>query len=337
MKKTHIWGLALFLILMVLGMSMLTGCAQNKEPQKVRLTEVIHSVFYAPMYVALNQGFFKEEGLDIDFSTAWGGDKAAAAVLSNNADIALIGPETTIYVYTQGASNKLITFAQLTAMDGSFFVARQSMPSFTWQDVKGREVIGGRKGGIPQMVLESVMKQHRVHPFDDTKMIQTIQYDSTTTAFKAGVGDFVQIYEPGASILEKEGAGYVVASLGKDGGNMPFTNFLATEKYIKENPQTVQKFTNAIRKAQLWVYTHSAEEITDCITPFFKGVERDIMLRNISRYKDQQTWATTPVISANEFDHLQDIMILAGELKQKVPFEKVVTTTFAQKAVEQIK
>jgi NitT/TauT family transport system substrate-binding protein len=337
MKTSHKRLLSVILILMFVAVSCLAGCTGAKEPQKVRLTEVIHSVFYAPMYVALTKGFFKEEGLEIDFSTAWGGDKAAAALLSNNADIALIGPETTIYVYTQGASNRLINFAQLSAMDGSFLVARKPMPNFNWQDTKGHNVIGGRKGGAPQMVLESVMKKNGVHPFNDTNMIQTVQYDTTTAAFKAGVGDFVQIYEPGASMLEKEGSGYVVASLGKDGGKMPFTNFIASEKYIKEHPQTIQKFTNAVHKAQIWIYSHSVEEITDNVAPFFPGVDRDILVRTLTRYKEQETWAKSPVISTVELDRLQDTMVLSGELKQKVPFEKVVDVTFAQKALEAVK
>lgn len=336
MRRIYTPCLAILLVIVFLSPMFMMGCSVSTETQKVRLTEVIHSVFYTPMYVALNKGFFKDEGLDIDFSTAWGGDKAAAAVISNNADVALIGPETTIYVFTQGASNKLISFAQLTAMDGSFFVARKPMQNFSWQDVKGLEVIGGRKGGIPQMVLESVLKKNGIHPLHDTRMIQTVQYDTTTAAFKAGVGDFVQIYEPGASILEKEDSGFVVASLGKEGGKMPFTNFLTTEKFLKERPHTIQKFTNAICKAQIWVYSHSPAEIADCIGPSFTGVDREILIRTIARYKEQETWAKTPVMSADEFNHLQDIMILAGELKQKVPFEKVVNTRFAQIAVEQV-
>lgn len=323
------------LALLLLYALLAIGCTASSETQTVRLTEVIRSVFYAPMYVAINKGFFRDEGLDVELNTAWGGDKAAAAVISHNADIALIGPETTIYVYTQGASNKLVSFAQLTAMDGSFFVGRYPQQNFVWQDVKELEVIGGRKGGLPQMVLEAVFKKNGIHPNKDIHMTQTIQYDMTTAAYKAGVGDFVQIYEPGASILEKDGSGFIVASLGKAAGNMPFTNFLTTEKFLRQEPQTIQKFTNAIYKAQVWTYAHSPEEIAECISSFFSGVDREILICAISRYQEQETWAKTPLVSAEEFDHLQDIMVLAAELKEKVPFEKVVNTSFAHMSLSQ--
>lgn len=340
MRKRYWTRLGLVLLAAVLALTS-AGCVNKGQPPpekvKVRLLEVVHSVFYAPQYVALHKGFFAREGLEIELSTAWGGDKAMTALVSGNADIGLIGPETTIYVYQQGSPNKIYSFAQLTKLDGSFLMARKPMPDFQWTDLKGKTVIGGRKGGVPQMVNEYILKQNKLIPQKDLTIIQNIQFTATAGAFKSGTGDFIQLFEPTASLLEKEGVGYIVASFGTAGGEVPFTTFMATEKYIQDNPDTIQKFTNAVYRAQLWVAGHTPEEITEAIAPSFPDLDRQVLLTAVKRYKGQDMWMTVPMPKPQAFDHLQEIMQTAGELKEKVPVEQLVVAQFAQKAVETVK
>ncbi|MDA8211517.1 MAG: ABC transporter substrate-binding protein [Clostridia bacterium] len=340
MGKSY-WARLSFVFLTAVLALTFAGCTGRGQPPpekvKVRLSEVVHSVFYAPQYVALHKGFFAQEGLEIELSTVWGGDKAMTALVSGNADIGLTGPETTIYVRQQGSPNKVYSFAQLTKRDGSFLLARKPMPEFKWTDLKGKTVIGGRKGGVPQMVNEYILKQNKLLPQRDLTIIQNIQFTATAGAFKSGTGDFIQLFEPTASLLEKEGAGYIVASFGTAGGEVPFTGFMATEKYIQDNPGSVQKFTNAIYRAQLWVAGHTPEEITEAIAPSFPDLDRQVLLTAVKRYKAQDTWMTDPMPKTQAFEHLQEIMKTAGELKEKVPVEQLVVRQFAQKAIETVK
>ncbi|QNO13662.1 ABC transporter substrate-binding protein [Alkalicella caledoniensis] len=327
------------LIVLVVSLA-LVGCVGNKGDNgalpKVRVSEVIHSVFYAPQYVALHLGFFEEEGLDVELAISWGADRGAAALLSNSADIALFGPEAAVYIAREQSETKLIAFAQLTKRDGSFLVAREEMPNFSWDDVRGKTVIGGRAGGVPQMVHEYVLNEHAINPRVDLEMIQNIDLAATAAAFSNGVGDFVQLFEPGASSIEKSGAGHVVASFGEAGGEIPYTVYHATEQYLKNNPEIIQKFTNAIYKAQLWVQNHSAQEVAEVIKPSFEEDDFDLIVKAVERYKAQDTFSQDPILRPEALDRLQDVIILAGELDQKVPYESVVNTDFAKKAMENI-
>lgn len=302
--------------------------------QVVKLTEVVHSIFYAPQYVALEKNYFEEEGLKIELSTAWGGDKAAASLMSNNTDIALIGPEPTIYIYKQGGKDYIVNFAQLTNTAGSFLLAREPMPDFKWQDVKGKTIIGNRPGGAPQMVLQYSLENRNIIPGKDVEVITNLDFTANAGAFVSGMGDFVQLFEPAASKLEAENQGYVVGSFGNAGGNIPYTVYMAKASYIKNNPIIIQSFTNAIYKAQIWVEKHSAKEIANSIQEYFPDTERDILVKVIGRYKEQDTWDKNPIIEREVFEHYQDIMILAGELENYVEYNIIVNTDYAKNAIE---
>jgi NitT/TauT family transport system substrate-binding protein len=316
------------------------GCGGRTEGAlpEVRLSEVVRSVFYAPQYVALKEGFFAAEGLDItELTTAWGADKGAADLLAGTADIALFGPEAGIYVAAQGAENHFIAFAQLTATDGSFFLSREPQPDFTWDDVRGKTIIGGRAGGVPQMIMEYVLRENGIDPHGDLDMVQNIQFNATAGAFQGGMGDFIQLFEPTASAFERTGTAHIVASFGIEGGQLPYTVYHATKEYAAANPEVLQKFTNAVYRGQLWVENHSAEEVTDVILEYFPDTEREEIVKSVERYKAQGSWAPNPVMSKESLDRLQTIMIEAGELAEPIPYETIVTTEFAEETLRRVK
>ena len=328
--------ISIFLVLTLFMTLGLTGCKKD-ELKKVRLIEVTHSLFYTPQYVAITQGFFEEEGLKVELTDGKGADKCMAALLSGEADIAFMGPEASVYVYNQGRGDYAINFAQLTQRDGSFLVAREPDPDFTFDKLKGKEVLGGRKGGMPFMTLEYVVKKHGLTPGEDVNLRTDIQFDVLAGAFVGGEGDYVSLFEPVAATLEKEGKGYVVASIGKEGGYIPYTCYSTTKSIIEEDPELVQKFTNAIYKGMLWVQNHSSEEIAEAVKPQFPDTDDEVLIALIDRYREQDSWKPDLIITEEGLNHMMDIMELAGELEQRADYEKIVTTKFAEKAMESIK
>lgn len=324
-------------LIVVLAAGVMSGCRNEEELVTVRLNEVVHSIFYAPQYVALNKGFFEEEGLKIELSTGQGADKTMTALLSGQADIGFMGPEATIYVYNQGKEDYSVIFAQLTQRDGSFLVGRKPEPDFKWEKLKGKTIIGGRPGGVPEMTLEYILKQHGLEPFKDVDIITNLQFTATAGAFKGGTGDYVALFEPTASMLEAEGGGHIVASIGKAGGPIAYTAYSALKSYIEKHPDIIQKFTNAIYKGQLWVDQHTPEEIAKEVQPFFPDADLELLTTVIKRYKDQDTWCKNPIVIPETLDRLQDIMQEAGELDKRAPYDKIVTTEFAEEAVKNIK
>ncbi|ADM70446.1 hypothetical protein GMA19_02644 [Paenibacillus polymyxa E681] len=317
------------------GLLLLSGCTPKGGEQtiEIRLGEVARTVFYAPQYVALSQGMFAQEGLDVQLATIPGGDKAMTALLSNQADIALIGAETSIYVYQQGAEDPIINFAQLTQKDGTFLFARQTQDSFDWEKLKEQIFLGQRKGGMPQMSLEFTLRKHGIDPHKDLKLIQNIDFANVASAFGSGTGDYVQLFEPQASIFEKEGRGRVVASIGVESGELPYTVYMAKQSYLNTNSEAAQKFTNAVYRAQQWIATHSPEQIAEAITPYFKDTDLAVLTSSIKRYKEQSTYALNPMIEEKEWKNLQDVMTSAGELKSPVALDKLVNPSFAQQAI----
>ncbi|HHW38362.1 MAG TPA: ABC transporter substrate-binding protein [Bacillales bacterium] len=311
----------------------LTACSQQDTPQKVRLAEVTRSIFYAPEYVALEKGLFAEEGLDVEMTTTWGGDKTMTALLTGGADVALVGSETSIYVEAQGATDPVINFAQLTQTDGTFLVAREKVDNFTWDQLKGSTFLGQRKGGMPQMVGEFVLKKHGIDPHNDTTLIQNIDFANIPNAFASGTGDFVQLFEPTASIFENEGKGYIVASFGTESGHVPYTTFMARDSYMKENPEVIEKFTKAVYKAQIWVQEHSAKEIAEAIVPHFQDTDLSIIETVVERYKSQGSFATDPILDEEEWNNLQDIMDEAGDLPKRIDYGTLVNTDIAKKVM----
>ena len=320
---------ALLTATMLLG----TGCGKKEkteEAAKVTLNEVAHSIFYAPQYAAIELGYFKEEGIDLTLVTGFGADKTMTAVVSGEADIGFMGSEASIYAYAQGASDYVINFAQLTQRAGNFLVAREKMPDFSWDDLKGKTVLGGRKGGMPEMVFEYILKQKGLDPAADLSIDQSIDFGSTAAAFSGGTGDFTVEFEPGATSLEKEGKGYVVDSLGMESGYVPYTAYCARGSYLKENEKTVQNFVNALKKGMEYVSSHTPEEIAKTIQPQFKETDLDVITRIVRRYAEQDTWKTNLNFEKESFELLQDILTDAGELKERVPYEKLVTVKYTE-------
>ncbi|WP_284036201.1 ABC transporter substrate-binding protein [Neobacillus sp. 114] len=327
-----------FLLISILMFSLI-ACNKDtaKEPkklEKVRIAEVTRSIFYAPQYVALSKGFFKDEGLDVTLTTTPGGDKTMTALISGGADVALVGSETSIYVYAQGANDPVINFAQLTQTDGTFLVSREKIDNFSWDQLKGTTFLGQRKGGMPQMVGEFVLKKHGIDPHKDLNLIQNIDFANIANAFASGSGEFVQLFEPTASIFEKEGKGYIVASFGKESGHVPYTTFMAKQSYIKDNKGVIEKFTRAVYKAQQWVQSHSAEEIAKAVEPFFPDTDPEIMKTVVDRYKGQGSFATNPILDEEEWNNLQNIMKEAGELPKEVKHDTLVNTEIAEKVMK---
>lgn len=330
-------GFALVLAAVFLCAAVLSGCSGSKGDVKVKIGEVTRSVFYAPEYVALGKGFFKEEGLDVELQTIPGGDKTMTALLSGAIDVALVGSETSIYVYQQGSDDPVINFGQVTQTDGTFLVSRQDEGELDWNQLKGSTFLGQRKGGMPQMAGEFTLRKHGIDPHQDLNLIQNIDYANIASAFLSGTGEYVQLFEPQASIFEKEGKGHVVASFGVESGHLPYTVFMSKQSFIKKNADTVQKFTNALQKGQNWVQQHSPEEIADVILPYFKDTDKDIVVSSVKRYKDQGTYATDPIVDETEWNNLLDVMDQAGELKEKVPASAIVDNSFAEKAKSSVK
>lgn len=264
----------------------------------------------------------------------FGADKTMTAVVSGDADIGFMGSESTIYAYNEGASDYVVNFAQLTQRAGNFLVARQEMPDFTWSDLKGKNVLGGRKGGMPEMVFEYILKQNGINPATDLNIDQSIDFGSTAAAFSGGQGDFTVEFEPGATSLEKEGSGHVVASLGTDSGYVPYTAYSAKGSFIKKNPEIIQGFTDALQKGMDYVNSHTPEEIAKIIEPQFKETDLATITTIVKRYHEQDTWKDNMVFEENSFNLLQDILENAGELSQRAPYDKLVNTSFAQKAAK---
>lgn len=327
MKKWFKVGLAC--ILAAILIIPLAAC-NNEKIQTVKVAEVTHSIFYAPQYVAIEKGFFEEEGLNIELTLTPGGDKVMTALISDGADIGLVGSETSIYVSAQGSSDPVINFAQLTQTDGTFLVSREKIDNFSWDQLKGVTFLGQRKGGMPQMVGEFVLKKHGIDPHADLNLIQNVDFANITSAFASGTGDFVQLFEPQASMMEKEGRGYIVASFGEESGHVPYTTFMAKESYIKENKETIEKFTRAIYKAQKWVEENSAEEVAKVIQPHFEDTDLEIIEMVVERYKGQGSYATNPILDEKEWNNLQDIMDEAGELPKRVDHGTLVNTEIAE-------
>lgn len=256
------------------------------------------------------------------------------AVLSGSADIGFMGSEASIYTYNEGANDYVVNFAQLTQRAGNFLVAREEMPDFKWDDLKEKNVLGGRKGGMPEMVFEYILRQNNIDPAKDVNIDQSIDFGSTAAAFAENQGDFTVEFEPGATTLEKEGKGYVVASLGTDSGYVPYTAFSAKKSFIEQNPEMIQGFTNALQKGMDYVQQHKPEEIASVIAPQFKETDLDTITTIVTRYYQQDTWKENLIFEEESFNLLQDILEDAGELTKRAPYEDLVTTKYAEKAVK---
>lgn len=337
MKKILCLLLTTFLILGALG-----GCGKAPGPGKdskavsvttpVVLNEVAHSIFYAPMYVAIEEGYFADEGIDLTLVTGFGADKTMTALLTGEADIGFMGSESTIYTYKEGASDYAVNFAQLTQRAGNFLVSREPLEDFNWDMLKGKDVLGGRAGGMPEMVFEYILKKNGIDPANDLSIDQSIDFGSTAAAFSGGQGQFTVEFEPHATSLESKGDGYVVASLGKDSGYVPYTAFSAKKSYIAANPEVITAFTNALQKGMDYVQTHTAAEIAQIIAPQFDGTDIETITTIVDRYASQDTWKSDLIFEEDSFTLLQNILEEAGELDERVPYADLVDTSYAKAA-----
>ncbi len=323
--------------MLILCSAFCTGCTDAHKVSGngltgVTLNEVAHSIFYAPMYVAMEEGYFEEEGIELTLVTGFGADKTMTAVLTGEADIGFMGSESTIYTYVGGTKDYVVNFAQLTQRAGNFLVARKPIEEFTWDMLKGKEVLGGRAGGMPQMVFEYILKKHSIDPAEDVKIDQSIDFGSTAAAFSGGQGEFTVEFEPHATSLESKGDGYVVASLGEDSGYVPYTAFSAKKSYLEANPDTIQSFTNALQKGMDYVQTHSPSEIAKVIAPQFAETDLDTLTTIVERYYEQDTWKSDLIFTEDAFTLLQNILEESGVLNERVPYENLVNTDYAKQA-----
>lgn len=302
--------------------------------QVVRLNEVTRSVFYAPQYVAIELGYFKDNNLEVKLSSAEGSDRTMTAILSNQADIGLLGTSSVISVYSQGKEDYPILFAQLTHRDGSFLAGRDS--DFEWDNLKGKEIIAGRKGGVPEMVLEYILKNKGFDIQNDLTLLNNIKFDLMGIAFSRGVGDYVCLFEPTASMLKNEKSFHILKSLGVECDEISYTGYCASKKYIQDNPKVIQSFVDAIYKAQIWINNHSSEEIAKVILPYFVDSSLELLTECVENYISSQVWCSEPIIKKSGFDLLQKIMIEAKELDKEVKFENLVENSFSFNAVNKI-
>ena len=318
-----------------LACAALCGCGKETSGRTpVTLYEVAHSIFYAPQYAAIELGYFQEEGIDLTLVNGAGADKVMTAMLAGDADIGFMGSEASIYTYAQGAEDYAVNFAQLTQRAGNFLVARQPDSDFTWQKLKGSRVLGGRAGGMPQMVFEYILKKNGIDPKADLTMDQSIQFGLTAAAFTSDQSDYTVEFEPFATGLELEGNGYVVASLGTDSGYVPYTAYCAKKSYLAMHPDLIQRFTSALQKGMDYVNSHTAEEIAKTIQPQFSDTPLENITKIVKRYQDQDTWKENLIFERSSFELLENILEEAGELQTRVPYEDLVTTQFAEEAVK---
>ena len=322
------------LIAIIIGICSFKNQSESDENKlkTINVSEVTRSVFYAPQYVAINNGFFEKNGIKIELTTSAGADAVMTSVLANQCEIGFAGPEASIYVYNEGKEDYCQVFAQMTKKDGSLLVSKNPNDDFEWTDVKGTTIIPGRKGGVPFMTLEYVLKQNGINPEIDVVLDDSIKFDLMAGAFTAGDAEYVTLFEPTASLTELEGKGYVVASVGEAAGEIPYTAYFAKKSYIENNADIIQGFTNAIYEGEQWVKNHSSKEIAEVIQNFFPDTDLDLLERSIQSYKDIDAWNETPVLKQESFDKLQEVMTLAGELTDKAPYEKIVNNEFAENA-----
>lgn len=328
-KKLAVLFAALLCIIPVLS-----SCGKKGDMIEVQLNEVAHSIFYAPQYAAIELGYFEEEGIDLKLVNGLGADKTMTAVLSGEANIGFMGSEASVYVYSQGEKDYVVNFAQLTQRAGNFLVSRDlNETDFQWTDLIGKTVIGGRAGGMPEMVFEYILKKNGIG-LTDLTIIQNIDFGNTAQAFVSGQGDYTIEFEPSATGLETASEGNVVESLGIASGKVPYTAYSAKKSYIEKNPEVIQKFVNAIQKGLDYVNSHSPKEIAKTIQPQFKETDLDTLTKIVTRYYEQETWKSDLIFSEESFDLLQSILEEAGELDSRVPYEELIITKYAEEAVK---
>ena len=328
MKKI-ILSLTIFLIIILVAIGILSNKKEDSNLKNITVAEVAHSIFYAPMYAADSLGYFEEEGLNVDIILTSGADAVAAAVMSDDAEIGFCGSEQSIYIYNGGEKNYLVNFAGLTKRDGSFIVGRKNK-KFDIKKLKGTHLIAGREAGMPAMTLAYTLNQNDID-LDELKFDTSIAFASMSGAFIGGTGDYVALFEPTALQLEKQGFGYVVASLGELGGEVPYTTYMTKKSYLEDNKDVIEGFTKAIQKGLDYVFTHTDKEVAEVITSYFPDTSMNDLTEVIKRYRDADSWYRTTYITKEGFDRVQDIMDNSGKLEKVAPYEKLVNNEYNKK------
>lgn len=329
MKKSLIAVFAAALAALAIPFS-LAGCGGSGEVLKIN--EVTHSVFYAPMYLADALGYYEEEGFEVEFTNGGGADNTMAAVLSGSADVGFCGPEAALYIAIGGSSDSPKVFGQLTKRDGSFLVARTPEPDFKWSDLEGKEILAGRKGGVPAMTFEYVIEELGVN----ASLNYDVDFNYMTAAFESGIADYCTMFEPTASDYEAEGKGYIVASVGEQSGEIPYTCFAAKESYINENPEKIEGLLRAVTKATKFVMENDAATVAEYLVPYFDGTSEESLANSVQAYKDIDAWVTNMAMEEAAFTRLQDVIENSGELERRVDFDELILTDVAQKVYEEV-
>lgn len=324
MKK--ILSAAMLLALLIVPL----GCGHKEAALRtVELHEVTRSVFYAPQYVALNLGYFEAEGLSVNITTSGGSDKAMTALLSGDADVCLAGPETAVYVYNAGQEKHPVVVGQLTKRDGSFLISRTDEPRFTWESLKGKTIIGGRKGGMPLMTLCYVLRQHGLVPGEDVEVMDSIQFNMMGPAFESGTGDYVTLFEPTATELQNAGKGYIVANVGLESGSIPYTAYMVTPERLEKDPETITAFLRAIYRAQQWCMTATDEQIAEAMQPSFPDTSLESLMIVAHSYRETDSWKQELTMDEADYERLLDVIDASGELSARPPFDEVVDNSLA--------
>lgn len=329
MKKSLIAVFAAALAALAIPFS-LAGCGGSGEVLKIN--EVTHSVFYAPMYLADALGYYEEEGFEVEFTNGGGADNTMAAVLSGSADVGFCGPEAALYIAIGGSSDSPKVFGQLTKRDGSFLVARTPEPDFKWSDLEGKEILAGRKGGVPAMTFEYVIEELGVN----ASLNYDVDFNYMTAAFESGIADYCTMFEPTASDYEAEGKGYIVASVGEQSGEIPYTCFAAKESYINENPEKIEGLLRAVTKATKFVMENDAATVAEYLAPYFDGTSEESLANSVQAYKDIDAWVSNMAMEEAAFTRLQDVIENSGELERRVDFDELILTDVAQKVYEEV-
>ena len=329
MKKRLIAILAAALSALAIPFS-LAGCTGGGDV--LRINEVTHSVFYAPMYLADALGYYEEEGFEVEFTNGGGADNTMAAVLSGSADIGFCGPEAALYIAIGGSTDAPKVFGQLTKRDGSFLVSREPEPDFKWSDLEGTEILAGRKGGVPAMTFEYVIEELGVN----ASLNYDVDFNYMTAAFESGIADYCTMFEPTASDYEAAGNGYIVASVGEQSGEIPYTCFAARESYINQNPDKIEGLLRAVTKAIKFTIENDASVIAGYLTAYFDGTSRESLANSVQAYKDIDAWVTNMAMEESAFNRLQDVIENSGELERRVAFDELILTDAAQKVYNEI-
>ena len=333
MKKIIV--LTLTVAVVCLSLFGLIACTNGGSDGVIRLNEVTHSVFYAPLYVAINKGYFAEYGITIELTNGGGADKSMTAVISNQADVALLGPESAVYIKLQGSDNYPIVFGQLTQRDGAFLMGRKEEPNFQWSDLAGKEIIGGRKGGMPAMSLEHALNKNGLHKGENVTLNYDVQFDLITAAFEGGTGDYCTMFEPNASQYEQAGKGYIIASVGTEAGSIPYTCFAATKKYINNNRDKLTDFMRAIVKGIEFVKTSDSDAVADAIQASFPTTEKALLVKSVDSYKAINAYTENPVMTQESFDNMLNILLEAGSIERRVKFADIIDNSIAEKILSE--